>query len=337
MRSLKDDTTYNRFNSYKILYYSDRLKKIAKGQFPYPITWHIYPSNACPHNCNFCIMKKERDNPVMLSKETLLKAVEEAGKYEAKSIHFSGGGEPLTHPNILEAMKLAKSLGLKVILSTNGVLLNNKVAQACDHIRISLNAGTPESHKAIMQADTWSKILENIRDVKDKSKVGLGFVITDENWHEVYQFCEMADRLKVNFVHIRPAFLPDKDKIIHDLIPAIKRLTDKAKEDFESLNIYSVKDKFDGYWTERKYKKCLANLTNVVLKANSRFIPCQDRLDLEFGDYEKQPFNKIWGSIEHKALLDKIKLDECPRCVMTKSNEIIENIYINNNVIKELI
>jgi len=107
---------YNRFNPIKTLLYSDRLQQIADGKLPYPIIWHIYPTNKCPLDCGFCIMKNEKQKyRTQLKRKTLLKAVKEASKH-AYTVHFSGGGEPLLHPDIKDAIKLAKDSGLKVAL-----------------------------------------------------------------------------------------------------------------------------------------------------------------------------------------------------------------------------
>jgi MoaA/NifB/PqqE/SkfB family radical SAM enzyme len=333
------DEVYNRFNPYKALVYSDKLQKIADGEIPYPVIWHIYPTNDCVHDCDFCIMKEERKNPASLSRKTLLKAVKEAKRYGAKTIHFSGGGEPLMHPHLYEAIKDAKKIGLKVALSTNGALLSQTILNMVDYPRISLNAGTSETHKRIMNADTFDAIIGKIKRLPEKlkDKIGLGFVITGDNWREVYEFCKLADSLKVNFVHIRPAYQPEEDDKIKRIVSSVAGLADQAKKDFPKLNIYCVKDKFDGYWTERKYSKCRATPMNAVLKANAKFILCQDMLNTEFGDYDKQSFKTIWQSAEHLKRIEEVKLKECPRCVMTKLNEFIQNIYIDNNTINDLI
>ena len=41
---------YHRFQSLKILAHANRLRAIADGDAPYPIDWHIYPSNNCNHS-----------------------------------------------------------------------------------------------------------------------------------------------------------------------------------------------------------------------------------------------------------------------------------------------
>lgn len=327
------DTIYNRFNSYKVLVYSDRLEQIANNKLPYPVIWHIYPTNKCCHDCKFCIMKSEHGDKE-LPWDTMQKAIKDAEKYGAKAIHFSGGGEPLMNPHTLKALQMCKDLELKTALSTNGALLKPDIYNLVDYPRVSINAGTKETHEKIMQAKTWDAIWANLMALDDRRKLGLAFIITKDNWHEIYQFCELADRIGAGFVHIRPVYDPSND--IKDLLPAIDIQVEKARKHFD-IDIFYSTSKFNGYWNERKYTKCRATPMNVVLKANGRFIPCQDRLDLEFGDYNKEPFEKIWNSEEHKQLIAGINLDVCPRCVMTNVNEIIQHFYIDNSVITELI
>ncbi len=320
---------YNRFNPLKILLFSDELQQIADGKIPYPLIWHIYPTNLCPLNCSFCIMARERRNVVSLPRELLLKSVREAAKH-AKTVHFSGGGEPTAHPDLLEAITLAKQLGLKVALSTNGFYLTQEILDLVDFPRVSLNAATQEVFCKNTGTDLWNKTIARLKSLKNDGKLGLGFVLTPENQIDLYNFCALAFDLKVRWVHVRPAFIKDRNAEIRSLMPEAARVMAKAQDDFPGLAIYFKVDKFDGYWTLRLYDKCRATPLLAVLKANGRFCVCQDRTDLEFGDYRQQSFEEIWRSQEHQDVLQRIKLEECPRCVETKKNEYIEQIFIKD-------
>jgi MoaA/NifB/PqqE/SkfB family radical SAM enzyme len=281
-------------------------------------------------------MAEEKKNQASLSREILLKAVKGAAKY-SKTVHFSGGGEPTLHPNLLEAIKLTKKLGLKVALSTNGTFLTQEIFDLVDFPRVSLDAGTKEIFEKKTKINLWDKIIGNIKKLKKRKKLGLGFLITPDNYKDIYKFCRLANELRVGWVHIRPAFIKKKNRKIRNLMPRAIETCKKAEKDFPNLEIYFRTDKFEGYWTKRKYDKCRANLLSAVLKANGRFIPCHDRVDLEFGDYYKQSFEEIWGSREHLNTLAKIKIEDCPRCVETKNNEYIQKIFIEDRFKKYIL
>src|SRR5262245_8863330 len=89
---------YHRFNPLKILAHADRLREVAAGGEPYPLDWHVYPSNICNHQCTWCMFRQNReqfDYAVRLPREVLFRYVADARRLGGTVIHFSGGGEPL--------------------------------------------------------------------------------------------------------------------------------------------------------------------------------------------------------------------------------------------------
>lgn len=352
------DPTFHRFNSLKILVHSDRLRQVAEGGYPYPLDWHIYPSNVCNHKCTWCMFRQNTPDGaegeqfkyrVKLPRTVLLQGVRDAARTGAKLVHFSGGGEPLLNKHTIEAMQLANELGLEVALSTNGRLLTPEIAGLVHNVRVSLNAGTKTQHwKTNHGSDErdpgdWQVILDNIAEAVPHAKrdFGLGFVVDHENWQDIHSFCSVAAERGVHFVHIRPAFYyePDKDAAVRDAMPHALIECGRAKRDFGNLlDIFSITEKFEGYWTPRSYKQCHAVKTGIVLCATGDFAVCQDRTDLRFGaGYALGvPFEEIWGSAEHRCLLSKIcdggELDKCPRCVWNSRNNVIQSVFIEDGM-----
>lgn len=353
------DTPYNRFQSLKILAHADRLEAAARGETPYPLDWHIYPSNICDHACHFCMFiqnGEQRNFHVKLAREVLLRAVRDAARTGAVLIHFSGGGEPLLNRHTLDAMTLAQELAaqrpaglrtqLRVALSTNGTHLTPEVAAQVDYIRVSLNAGTAHQHRRTNHAGQpnhpgdWARILGNIADAVParRGDIGLGFVVEHENCHDIPAFCRVAAELGVDFVHIRPGFYydADLDAATRGVMAEAARLCALAKWELRDkpLQIFAITEKFEGYWTPRTYDRCRAVWTGVCLRATGDFAVCQDRTDLVFGRAPSYAlgasFEEVWTSDERRAVVERIRaggeLDKCPRCVWNKRNEVIDAI-----------
>lgn len=337
-------TELHRFNSLKILAYSDKLRAVARDEMPFPIDWHVYPSNRCNHSCEFClfIQNGEQENGAQLSREQLLCYVDDAGRLGGTLVHFSGGGEPLLNKHTLEAMRRAQEWGLAVALSTNGRLLTPEVACAVDFIRVSLNAGTAATHDRVNHhfrpGSDWEAILEAIRVSAPHKRrdLGLAFVVTPENVSEIYLFCQVAADVGADFVHIRPGFYyaPDRDQRTRDAMQTALHESDAARRDFgDRLKIFAITEKFDGFWTPRTYQSCKAVWTGVLLTATGDLAVCQDRTDLRFGAGYRtgEPFEDIWRSAAHRLLVASIttggELDRCPRCVWNKRNEIIASVF----------
>jgi len=349
------DTPYHRFNSMKILAYADRLREIAAGGYPYPIDWHVYPSNICNHACSFCMFRQngeQEDFPVKLPRHLLLRAVEDAARTGAVLMHFSGGGEPLLNRFTLEAMEAAQATGrLKVAMSTNGSLLTPQVAAQVDYIRVSLNAGTADTHWRTNHAGDprhpgdWRTIIENIRACVPykRQDIGLAFVVEEGNWKDIYPFVETAASLSVDFVHIRPAFYYDStsDLGTHQAMAAAFQECERATADFgDQVRIFAITEKFDGYWTPRTYDRCRAVLTGTCLRATGDFAVCQDRVDLTFGHTpsykDGASFEDVWHSEEHRRLVESIVspgvLDACPRCVWQVRANVIDSVFVRDDM-----
>lgn len=352
--------TYNRFNNAKILAHSDRLREIAdwytgRSDFvPYPLDWHIYPSNICNHSCDWCMFRQNNEQFIhkdQLPLQVMMRAVEDAFNTGAVLMHFSGGGEPLINKHTLAVMREAKSAGLSVALSTNGSLLTPEVAETVDYIRVSLNAGTREQHdKTNHPHDSgtdWERILVNLKEsaphkLKD---LGLAFVVDVDNYMDIQPFCAVAADVGADFVHIRPAFYydDDQDAMTKKIMQFALRESELAKQKYgDKVQIFAINEKFDGYWSERSYDQCLAVLTGICLTATGDFAVCQDRTDLRFGsDYLRMgDFKTIWNSKEHLDLVRSIngdRLDACPRCVWNNRNQIIQDGFINEEMRLDLI
>ncbi len=80
-------------------------------------------TNVCNLSCSFCHGTKR--NPKFMSVEEFRHAAREARSF-GEYLYFHLMGEPLLHPNLGEFLQIAGELGFKVILTTNGTLLDKR-------------------------------------------------------------------------------------------------------------------------------------------------------------------------------------------------------------------
>ncbi len=140
-------------------------------------------------------------------------------------IQISADGEPLLHPKSREIISYPAKLGLRVGLTTNGILLTERLVEefcraGVNLINISLDAATPETYSKVRpersgRFNFFQKVTENIRRaVKIKAKlaqeqpVNTGFMITmiqrEESRGEEDQFVTLGEELGVDKVSFRP-------------------------------------------------------------------------------------------------------------------------------------
>lgn len=346
----------NRFQGFKILAHSNRIKQIVDGQIPQPVEWVIYPSNICGYRCGHCIMAKEhQDHRAMLSKEAMKKIPGDAKSNGVKCVIFSGGGDPLLNPLTPETARRCKESGILTGINNQGYLLDDVLPY--DFVRYSVDAASAETYQDIHRVpkgDGWERVNENIarhkalRDKGHRIEMGLAFLITPLNFHEVYQFCEWASKYEPDFIHIRPAYLEadylDKEypnggvHLKDQIVPNLREMAKRIKQDFP--NAYFTIDKFEGFWTPKEYSKCRATPLMAVTSGDGAFLICQDRgimnteNYLRWGDYNTQSFREIWYGDKHKEVIQSIDLGTCPRCVESFYNTVIEKGFVEGDVLK---
>lgn len=349
-------TEYNRFNKWKVMRHDGKIRDIVAGRIPAPVEWIIYPSNVCGYKCAHCIMAREQvDHRNTLSEEAMRKIPQDAIKHGIACVVFSGGGDPLLNRHTVETARTLKGLGVLVGINNQGYLLDDPTA--FNFIRYSVDAATRETYHKIHGVDGWERINANIARHADlrrqghKIELGLAFLVTPWNYQEARQFVEWAQHFQPDFIHIRPAFL-DSDYMAErypggaealrsEIVP--KMMETARQLEAEYPNVYFRIDKFEGFWTPKRYSKCRATPLMAVTSGDGAFLICQDRgirkeeNYLRWGNYNTQSFEEIWWSKEHERVIADIDLAKCPRCVEVGSNEIIEHVYINDGLKADLL
>ena len=130
-----------------------------------PWAAHLYVTDQCNLDCHYC---NEYDNsvphPDTADLKRWMRKIRELG---VARLGFQGG-EPLLHPDIVELVRYAKSLGFyKVSMSTNGFLLTQELVQeferaGLDSLQISVDRMTPvaatrKSLKSVQHKLDWFK------------------------------------------------------------------------------------------------------------------------------------------------------------------------------------
>jgi MoaA/NifB/PqqE/SkfB family radical SAM enzyme len=147
-----------------------------------------------------------------------------------ETIAFWGIGEPLLHPEIVEMISLAKGLGVKTELVTNGLLLDAKtserLADVLDVLVVSVDGVSPESYESIRSGGNLSAVMENIgylnrlrsRNGRNRPEIGVEFVATRGNLSELPKLRDLAHSMEAAFIfvtNVLPYTESFKDQILY--------------------------------------------------------------------------------------------------------------------------
>lgn len=231
---------------------------------------HLVPTNRCNQNCCFCAYRQDgyqstelfntRDQ---LTREQLIGALRAFKAQGGRAVQFTGGGEPLLHPDICEAFEETKRLGLSFSLVTNGVLFDEekrKAAEGASWVRISLDAAKPATYSAArkVKEEQFSLALCNIKSFvenKMNTTVGVGFVVNELNYKEIFRSAIIAKGIGADNFRISAVFNPKGVEYFDNFFDKAKVLARQAETltdtNFTVFNLFNdrIGDMFTGKQT----------------------------------------------------------------------------------------
>lgn len=147
---------------------------------------YLEPTTECNLRCRTCIRNVWEDPQTSMSMETFARVLQGLEDLpHLRRVVFTGFGEPLVHPHILDMIEAVRARGLDVTVGTNGLLLTEEVSRALvelgvDRLVVSVDGVRPETYEGIRGA-MLSQVLENIRGLNEAKHAlgsltpGLGF------------------------------------------------------------------------------------------------------------------------------------------------------------------
>ncbi len=152
-------------------------------------------TNKCNLKCDYCY-RMESDIPFMPEQDfnQYLNKLKNMG---CKVLNITGG-ETLLHPKWKEYVAYAKKLGYRIVLSTNGLLLdiNEKILNDIDVLVIPLD-GSKQEIDAIYRGDRHfeavSQLIESYKVAKFPFRLKINTVLTKRNYHDMQNILLMLE------------------------------------------------------------------------------------------------------------------------------------------------
>jgi Predicted Fe-S oxidoreductases len=169
----------NQFTSKKIFQHCDYIAAWLRGENIFPVCVEIDMTNVCNNKCPQCT--GGRGSPAAaLSCQQAEILISELATLGVKAITFTGGGEPLCNTETMHAVWLAHHYSFDVGFITNGLALTKdkaeRLADFCQWVRVSLDAGTPEMYLKTHGVDCFNSVVKNMAYlVGGRTTTGAGF------------------------------------------------------------------------------------------------------------------------------------------------------------------
>ena len=168
----------------------------------------VEPAIACNLRCVMCPWREISKNSA--NQGIMSAAVWESIRsylFEVRSIDFTGGGEPLLQPSLVDWIAEAKDAGCETGFLSNGLLLKRKRLEqildaGLDWICISMDGATAGMYEKIRVGSSFDRVCENVSNIANlrsakTPKTMINFVLMDMNIHQVAEIVRLAAQLGV--------------------------------------------------------------------------------------------------------------------------------------------
>jgi len=169
---------------------------------------YVEPTTACNLSCRTCARQNWSDPDAWMDIGVFQRLIEQTAELPMlRRIEFCGIGEPLTHPDLLDMIRMARERALAVTVSSNGLLLNKAICEELvglrvDRLVLSLDGVEPRTYEDI-RGIPIADVLANARLLK-KAKEERGsllpaleieFVAMRRNARELPDLARLASEL----------------------------------------------------------------------------------------------------------------------------------------------
>ena len=320
------------------------IKGIASRDCAYrgPDWVQIDLTNNCNNNCIGCWC----NSPLLREKRMDAQTKDKALPYPVvkdfidgihamgtRRVVFSGGGEPLMHPQALDILRYAKKKRMVCQLHTNLTLVDERIAgelvdMRLDYLTVSLWAGSARTYKLThpnKDEQTFYRlreILELISALKAGGQtpyIRLHNVITSLNYAEINEMLFFAREVKADAVSFAAldAISGYTDSLL--LTPEQRKKLIKSAESLKNNHATMLFD-FDEFIrriscataSRGDYDKdiinsipCYAGWLFARLNADGSVNPCLKSHRIPVGNIYRQGFSQIWNSEKQREFRRK--------------------------------
>jgi MoaA/NifB/PqqE/SkfB family radical SAM enzyme len=319
-----------------------------------PVCLYLEVTNRCNLLCTTCPRTyEELEPPADMSWELFKSIVDQVPDLARAVLH--GVGEPMLVANLPRMVRYLKDRGTYVLFNTNGTILSERsgralIAAELDELRVSLDASTRESFKAVRGKDYFTRIVRNVRAFRElqereghtKPQVSAWLTGLKETVKELPAFVKLAAEIGVKEVYLQRLVFFDQsaigkarpDQTLFERLTREEAVYLKQAEDLaRSLGItfsasgaasepgLSLKRIDDG----SPWSLCRRPWSLMYFTANGRALPCciapfsqHGYANYTLGDATQQTLREIWNGPAYrefrKALLSEKPSPACANC-----------------------
>jgi MoaA/NifB/PqqE/SkfB family radical SAM enzyme len=323
---------------------STRIEQFVTSGDSTPMHVDLDLTTECNYRCRHCgDLARGLLNHGGLSRELLDALLDDLRAMAVHEVVLIGGGEPMLSPYFAHALRSLHEYGIACGVVTNGSGMSDAALEAmrvgCTWVRVSLDAATTETYAKIHNPDdnsTLDTVAENVRRMVTSmgARVGVSFLITPLNMHEIEAATRMAKAWGASYIRIRPMQHPitGNPLALAGTVDVGAQL-DAAARWRDAVFDVSIGESMAmngrAAMQPKGYGRCRAQAFGTTISGEGRVYVCSKWRGEPWaciGDLHEERFAAIWKGARRAALLDA--LSPARQC---------EHIYCHAHPLNELL
>ena len=321
---------------------------ILEDRIPGKLRYLLFKiTNYCNSNCEYCLHAANRDEKEkkhQIPTDKILNTIEVAGRLGVEAMTISGG-EPLTHPDILQIIKKAVSCRIIPVLLTNGILLpeywDDLGRCGLKYVIISMDSVDKNTYEKTRGIDFESALagIEAAIKMREKYKnveIHVSAVLTKDNQENLLELIKYMNKRQIK-VQIIPYHKRQGDKAEiaiegdESINCLVKYLLERKREDGLIANSYEFLEHLPQYFkgcVMPETFSCKVGYVNLTIDADMNIRPCWSYMYPPLGNLKDTDLKELWESIQMHENRKKMLRCKCEGCWYLCTSE--PSILINN-------
>jgi MoaA/NifB/PqqE/SkfB family radical SAM enzyme len=243
------------YSDLKAAWHLDKIDELRHGAQIVPTHVQLILSDLCNQDCHFCSYRMSsglssemfpdengnRNPNRRIPMPKALEILDDCAMLGVKAIQFTGGGEPTVHPDHLLIFEYAQNIGLETALVTNGIIFRDGwegILPRMKWVRVSIDASSPDQYAAVRRVKPEfyatalghvAQLAAEIKHQKTDCLLGVGYVLTPENWADAYEGIRLIRETGAANVRLSAMFSTDGTKPYEPIHAYIRAEIDKIK------------------------------------------------------------------------------------------------------------
>ena len=275
----------------------------------------LHITSCCSHHCPFCYYIDDTATHYPQDYGVLKRIVNELAKYDCENILFVGG-DPASHPDVINLGHYAKSLGMNTSILSNTLKLNSKftwtdIANAFNTIEVTIHSSEPKVHNVFCGKErAFEAAVKNLKTIDSLSQesihLGVVFNITPDTYYDIYNAIKRIvtiDNIHIDhvvfqrIVSIGRAFENKNWMLKQQHISIIFAQIEQIEKEF-SLDIY-LEDSFPLCTVPERYRhfvhSCQWGSFGISLDMHGNVAKCCVDSRYTLGNILETPLPEIWN------------------------------------------